>query len=77
MSLFGRLRNLTRGVWLTRSSDKSVLYEEALDAELEAMRPAVRAQRPTSVPEGVDETPSESSSEGPDRDDKGNIVKTL
>ena len=86
MSIFGRLRNLGRGMWLTRGSDQSARVDAALEAELRDMRAAVQpstgkssAQSAAPAPEGTgtDDSPAEPATEGPQRDDKGNIVKTL
>jgi len=77
MGFLGRFRNLTRGLWLTRGSDGRVPGEDALDAELRtAAATAPLASTPT------DDTPDPDPStapdtKGPERDDKGNVIKTL
>lgn len=77
MGMFGRFRNLTRGLWLTRGSDGRVPGEDALDAELQA---AAATARPSAVStDGApDPTPTAApEAKGPDRDDKGKVIKTL
>jgi hypothetical protein len=77
MSFFGRLRNLGRGLWITRGSDRSVPGEAALDAELRASQPVAVPSVPTSSESTSSDPVAGPDASGPEHDDKGKIVKTL
>ena len=77
MGFFGRLRNLGRGLWITRGSDGLVPGEAALDAELQASQPVSVPRVPTSSEAETTDPGSTPEAPGPERDDKGKIVKTL
>jgi hypothetical protein len=71
---FGRVRNLTRGLWLTRGSSSEADSDAILEQELARARPA-RATRSATVP-APDPVPAEPP-KGPELDEFGQIKKTL
>lgn len=88
MGLFGRIGNLARGLWITKTStdggDKATVDEAQLREELARLR--VEAERAAGVAPAdleldmvEDDIPTdeEESPQGPARDDDGNIIKTL
>jgi hypothetical protein len=79
MGFFGRIQNLGRGMWLNRGSSAPTPGEAALDAELDVM-PSATAKVPasmTTTSTTIEPDPAERKTSGPERDENGNIIKTL
>ena len=73
MGIIGRLWNLGKGTWKVRQNDSPERVSDAeLEAELEGMRPGVKAQPVKDAPQET-----EASAPEPEKDESGKVIKTL
>ncbi len=84
MGVFDRMLNLGRGALRVRKNGpEGMLSDEELEAELASVRPSAVAAEPVvstdqdPAPVSADSKADADAPEGPQRDDKGRIIKTL